>query len=857
MDELGTTTWSHVRRLFQRAVTMSETERAAYLEAACERPDVRAAVDSLLAHDVGSDLGLDDGDGDEALPVTSLERGVRRAAAEALAAGARPRVPDASWSGRRLGPYRLVRLLGVGGMGSVFLAERCDGEFEQRVAIKLVARGVADDELKSRFLVERQILAGLDHPHIARFLGGATTPEGLPYLVMEWIDGEPLLDFCRRRGLDLDARLALFDQVLDAVAYAHRHLIVHRDLKPANLLVVADDGRPDAVPVVKLLDFGIAKLLDGERDTALTRGRRGPMTPAYASPEQRLGEPVTTASDVYALGVVLYELLCERRPERPRVDDRLGLASEPLAPSRVAPPAIARRLRGDLERIVLRAMAVDPDRRYTSAAALADDLRRWRTHRPVAATPATPTYLAARFVRRHRAALAALALIVSALVWGVLAQHREAEAARRAEDETQAVVDFLVGLFEQSDPAATGAPPATLAEAVEIAAVRLERDAGRVPGLIGGSPSTFDRDGLAASAEVRARLQHALGRVYWNLGDFSRAARLLEGSLAHRRGVSGERGESTTADIAGTLFDLGKTYQLLGRDEDAERVLLRAIEMREGLDDRLGIASASTELSVLYRMQGRLDEAEAAVRRALDLFAEVGAPPDRRAAGLDHLAAVLSERGRTDEALAFGEEALALRRLAYGAAHPDIATSLNGLAIAQALAGRLDASRRLFEESLAMRQQILPGDHASLAQSHGNLGLLLLDMGDVAAARRHIEQALAIQSAAAEPNPRSLASTRALLARAQAALGEDAAAARNYEQAIAELDALPESERARLVAPLAGLAALRCAAGRIADGEALFRRALEIRRDKDLPGLPEVAALEAERAACASRAAPS
>ncbi|MCB1033403.1 MAG: serine/threonine protein kinase [Acidobacteria bacterium] len=405
--------WKRIRDVVEKTLELSAEERWAVLqETRLERPEILPSIERVLEYEG------------------------KRADAAAPAS-------EEGWEGRRLGPYEVLYELGRGGMGAVYLAERADGEFEQEVAIKVIQGGPLDEETLARFLDERQILARLVHPNIARLLDGGTTPEGVPYLVMERIEGEPITSYCRARGLSLEERLDLFRQVCEAVDQAHRSLVVHLDLKPGNILVVGDGQ-------VKLLDFGVAKLLDSRPGAAGPSVGSSPMTPRYASPEQILGEPVSTASDVYSLGVVLYELLSGTRPfpgkgarlvlkvievERPMPPSQAA-ATRPVSGERSSPRP--RDFGGDLDRIVLKAMARNPYERYGSAAELAADLERYREHRPVSAVPWTASYRLRKFVRRHRPSVVAGALLLLTLGAGLVARSMEAAKAQRERDAAQA-----------------------------------------------------------------------------------------------------------------------------------------------------------------------------------------------------------------------------------------------------------------------------------------------------------------------------------------------------------------------------------------------------------------------------------
>jgi tetratricopeptide (TPR) repeat protein len=425
--------WQRIEELFDSTLAAPEDERRAHLEQACAGDDdLRAEVESLLASATDAARSLR----------TVVEGAAGRLAAEATTAQL----------GRRLGAYRLETLLGEGGMGAVYLATRDDAEYDRRVAIKILRQGLPAADAVARFRDERQILAALDHPGIVRLLDGGSTDEGLPYLVMEHIEGIPIVRHARDHQLSIRARLELFGSVCAAVAYAHQQLVVHRDLKPSNMLVTADG-------VPKLLDFGIAKLLaGGGTRTAATRTGMGLFTPEYASPEQVRGEPVTTATDVYSLGAVLYELLADRSPYAATGSAhelfRIVCEVEPPRPSAIAPTDRRSALGGDLDNIVLKALHKDPARRYRSVEQLAQDVRRHLDGLPVVARAATPGYRARKFVRRHRGKLVLTTLVAAALATSTIYSIREARRAdleaaraqRRFADVRQLATSLLVEL---------------------------------------------------------------------------------------------------------------------------------------------------------------------------------------------------------------------------------------------------------------------------------------------------------------------------------------------------------------------------------------------------------------------------
>jgi eukaryotic-like serine/threonine-protein kinase len=399
--------WSTLKNLFAEIVELPLSERLTAVEIACHDDfEMRRELESLLLSD-------DCATGLTGQPVVAMDWPVPIT----------------------IGAYRVVREIGSGGMGTVYLAERQD-ESQKPVAIKVIRAGFAADHVLRRFILERQILARLDHPNIARFLDGGTTAEGLPYFVMEYVDGLPIDVYCTQHNLSVEERLSLLMPICAAVQFAHQSLIIHRDIKPANILITAD-GSP------RLLDFGIAKILDAGDSSSTVTGM-GPLTPDYASPEHILGQPLTTASDVYSLGVVLFELLTEQLPycktgRSAVMRSNASIESEPPRPSRVAFGGASqnRRLRGDIDNIVMMALRNDPARRYGSAANFAEDIRRHLEGLPVTARPATLRYRAEKFVRRNRAGVIAVVTIVAALVGGMIATARQTRVAERAKQQAE------------------------------------------------------------------------------------------------------------------------------------------------------------------------------------------------------------------------------------------------------------------------------------------------------------------------------------------------------------------------------------------------------------------------------------
>ncbi|MGH7507297.1 MAG: serine/threonine-protein kinase, partial [Longimicrobiales bacterium] len=542
MSRLSPERWRRVEPILDRVLDLPPAEREAFLDEACAGdPVLRADAEALLEADRQATGFLE-------APAASL-----LLAAEALPASA------ASNVGTVIGQYRIVRELGRGGMGTVFLAERADGQFDQRVALKLIRGGAVSDDIVHRFLHERQILARLDHPNIAHLIDGGLTGDGQPYFAMELIDGSPITTYCDERGLVIEQRLRLFRAAAEAVACAHRNLVVHRDLKPSNVLVTVDGQ-------VKLLDFGIAKMLEEPEDArALTRSGLYMLTPEYAAPEQVRGGTITTATDVYMLGALLYELLSGHRAHRfdhhtPAELERVICEQDPVPPStaviagsaRGAGPArgttsgadrrqtvtrrLRRRLHGDLDNIVMKALRKEPDRRYPSVDAMIDDIGRYESGRPVLARRDSFGYRSSKFIRRNRAAVAAAGFVVVSLLAGMTTTTYQARVAARESARAEQVKNFVLDLFELSDP--------DLSNGAEITARQLlERGQERVDEELAGQP------------ELQAEMLGVLGSIDHKLGLYDDAAGRFQRALALERQVHGPRHR----DVAARLHDLGNT----------------------------------------------------------------------------------------------------------------------------------------------------------------------------------------------------------------------------------------------------------------------------------------------------------
>ena len=572
-------------------------------------------------------------------------------------------------SGECLGDYQILSLLGEGGMGEVYLAE--DLQLHRQVAIKLVKAGFGRANLIRHFQREEKILASLTHPNIARLYGGAVSENGIPYFVMEYVEGERLDRYCEARKLKLPERLQLFRKVCSAVAYAHQHLVIHRDIKPANIRVTPE-GEP------KLLDFGIAKLIDPQTEEAgeQTMTLQRVMTPEYASPEQVQDKEVTTASDIYSLGVVLYELLTGQRPYRikTRSPDELARAireEEPQRPSTAAtkqsqPSVIPnpRSLRGDLDNIVLMAMRKEPSRRYASVAQFSEDIRRHLEGLPVVARKDTIGYRSAKFIRRHRVGVAATALVALAIVGGLIAALWEARQARGQRDVARRISTFLQDMLGAAAPETKG---------VDVKVVDVLGDA-----------STRARTELANQPQVMADVLMTLGRTYIALGQYQLAETNLRAALEASLKANGELHSTTAA----TMVWLGLALSNLNKGIEGELVSRKAVDLQRKLHPRghedLGVALYALGVNLIYN--GHPKEAQPDLKEASELIKK-------------HL----------------------------GENNGYYMTSLVMLAVAHERVGEVDVAELLYRQAIELGGRVEPRYRIFLAQAQFFLGLLLMN----------------------------------------------------------------------------------------------------------------------------------
>ena len=736
--------WLNIRTILERALETSPAEQAIFLDEACgEDRALRMKVEALLAAEAQAGSFLQ-------APVGEF--------AGALVGGwawEQTRQVQRKMEGHRIGPYRLLKEIGRGGMGTVYLAERGDGQFKKRVALKLVRRGMDTEDILHRFRAERQILAALDHPNIARLFDGGMTEDGLPYFVMEYVEGLPIDHYCDRHKLSINERLHLFCTVCQAVHYAHQNLVVHRDLKPSNILVTGTGQ-------VKLLDFGIAKVLNPEMSiasVAVTRTEIRLMTPAYASPEQVRGEQITTASDVYGLGVLLYELLVGQRPFRFKSHDKHEIAQvvlekEPPKPStairevkemlqaggtteQIMPQAIAqnrsarierlrRCLQGDLDNIVLTMLKKEPKRRYRSAAEVEADVQRHLAGLPVTARKDTFAYRMGKFVRRHWVGVIATVLVVLSLVGGLGGALWQARLASQEAAKASAVKNFLVNLFNVSDPSEAREGNVTARELLDEGAEQVETE-------------------LKGQPEVQAEMMNVLGVIYRELGLYDRAQPLLEKALAMRQRLHRGNGHIVTAE---SLYDLGKLLHLQGDYDAAVPLLEKALMMRQKLlgETHPSVALSMNSLASSIEYKGDYDAAEPLYRKALTMREKLfGEEHPEVAVSLNNLATLLMRKGDYETAEPHLRKALAMRKKLLGEEHPEVATSLNNLAVVLKNKGDYTAAESLYRAALMLDRKYLGETHPLLATSMINLASLLHKKGDHNEAERLYREVLAMR----------------------------------------------------------------------------------------------------------------
>ena len=808
---MGTDLWKRMDELFAVALEQEPAQRDAFLQAACaDDMTLRAEVESLLAAHANAANFI-------------------KAPAADFAADLLPENPAAANEGKRCGPYRLIREIGHGGMGEVYLAARDDDQYRKQVAIKLVRRGMDIDLIIRRFRHERQILASLDHPNIARLLDGGVTEDGLPWLAMEYIEGEPIDVHCDRHQLSIAERLKLFCTVCAAVHYAHQNLIIHRDLKPSNILVTAD-GEP------KLLDFGIAKILDPElheqtMDQTLTTMRL--MTPSYASPEQIKGETVTTASDVYSLGVILYELLtghrpyhvtgrspheiertvCEEEPTRPSLavarpeaapDGETEITITPEAVSRARndqPKRLRRRLDGDLDNIVLTALRKEPQRRYSSVEQFSEDIRRHLDGMPVTASRDTFAYRSRKFVRRNKApvavaALAALLLMIATIVAvrqaGIARAHeqeakRQAAIAQQERDNARAINEFLRTTLSYANPIYTNpghgkGPDVKLVDAIRDAEKRIDTE-------------------LKEEPEIRAELHFTLGQIWRQRGEYASAETHFRATMELYRQLHDERHPRAIQSLNALGLIEGRKGDLAA----AVTMMRQSVEMMRLNDPRnKALPSMLLDLGQALGWRGRYSEAESLILEAREAFRKMLGTEDHYwvAYTFCRLGNLYRDKGEMERAQAAYHEYLErLRRLPV---KHEAGEALFNLGVIDYIRGNYQEAEKRLSEADKLFSQYLGESFTQIAEFLYYLASIHCLQGNYARAEAEARRALEIRRQKNTPDHPWTIVSLGLLGKVLISAGRSDRAAPYLREALEKYRAAPDGNKWHRVAGILG-----------------------------------------------------
>lgn len=811
--------WRRIQEILRHALELLPDARTAFVEEACGN-------DKTLHDEVVHMLNLDEEE------MAFLEHSVRL-----LPAGKPKNLADR----KSIGPYQIVRELGRGGMGTVYLAEH---EFQKKVAVKVLNRAMNTEHFVRRFHQERQILANLKHPNIAMLYDGGTTEDDLPYFVIEYVEGEPLHHYCDSRKLAIPKRLELFRKICEAVSFAHRNLVVHRDLKPGNILVTPE-GEP------KLLDFGIAKILSsGEETGALTMTVHRMMTPEYASPEQVEGQAITTASDVYALGILLYELLsghsphrfsgrsegevrrvvCKQQPRKPSTaigeDEKtkgdgktVAVTGRTVSRNRATDPQKLRRiLSGDLDNIVLLALRKEPNRRYSSVEQLSEDIADYLGGYPVRARRGHIAYSAVKFVRRHGWGIAGATLVLSLILAFTLTLFLQKRQIERERNKAREVSEFLVDIFEVADPQKDGNQNVTARALLDNASLKIDR-------------------GLRLEPEVRGALMNTIGRAYANLQLFDRALPMLREALELRREIHGE----DHADEIESLFFLGLTHVRRGDFANAEKFLGQAMNKSRAqldADDPLCLGILC-EFALLYHYQGNQAASISLFREVIEtLEPSSGVAEDLLAQSYNGLALAYFQQGKYPAAEKYQMLAIKTYQWEFGENHPSYATAVSNLGVYYRRQAKFKETVPLFELALEIRKKVFDPDSLPLAANYNNLALLYLKLGQYDRAEPLFRQALEIRRRLLDPKGDAVASSLNNLGWNSEKQGRYHQAESLYQQALSIRQEILDPCSTMTAGTLNNLGRLYTIMGEYERAESYLQRALDIRESTLGPAAP-------------------
>ncbi len=714
--------WEKIQSLFDKALELNSSERENFLKKECgDDSDLFNEVISLLSADE-KQHSIFSGSVADYIPVD-----------------------DATLDGKVFGNYRAIKQIGTGGMGSVYLAERADGQFEQKVALKIVKPGMNSSEIIARFEEERQILARLQHPNIARLLDGGMSEMGLPYFTMEYVEGKPITEYCDENNLTIEQRLDLFKKVCDAVLYAHQNLVIHRDIKPSNILV-EEDG------TVKLLDFGIAKVFEEDEDQKfVTRTGMRVMTPEYASPEQVRGEPVSTATDIYSLGLILYQLLtgcppyevhstsalemeriiCLTEPQKPstmitKISSSGAGTEQKTSPDFISRkrkttiPKLKKRISGDLDNICLMAIRKEPERRYSSIAQFITDIDNHLTGLPITARKSTAGYRTRKFIQRHKVGvvITAIAVIVIALVttFYTIQLAEERDKAQLEAEKAKNVSEFLASIFQVSDPEQSKGETITARELLDNGVKRIENE-------------------LSDQPEVLANMLGVTGNVYKSLGLYNNALLLLQKSYFINDSLLGDDSPETVK----SLNDLASLNFALGEYESAIEKFSEALTKRKSIygEESLEASESMNDLAMVLREQGDYDQSEKLLNESLSIRKKLlSSKSPEVAQSINNLGLLKEDMGELDEAKELLEESLQIKEKIYGKVHPSYSETIGNLAFLLQQLGEYEKASKLFKETLQIDKQLYGEIHPSISTDLYNIASNTALMGDLNSAEK-------------------------------------------------------------------------------------------------------------------------
>lgn len=719
--------WNRIKALFESALELAPAERADFLSRECDDDSIRREVTKLLSnHEEAGDFLSTPAMNPQVvipreIPNTVARDGVIFNTLDSETSSTGMRLEQA------LGNYRVITRLGEGGMGQVWLAEQT-APLQRQVALKLIRVGIYDDSVLQRFESERQSLASMNHPSIAKVFDAGTTPDGQPYFAMEYVAGLPITDYCDKKKLTIKERLELFVQVCEGVQHAHQKAIMHRDLKPANILVVEVDGKPTP----RIIDFGLAKAVTGaaRQDDLLTQVGAFVGTPGYMSPEQMSpGEDIDTRTDVYSLGTVLYELLTgflptDTKPGQTLADRIKELKeSDPPAPSTKVhlkhvtstskaeergtdPKQLCSLLRGDLDWITMKALERDRSRRYGTPSELAIDIGHYLRHEPVTARPASVAYQVAKYVRRHRLGVAAVAVLAVLLASFAVMQALQLRRITRERDRASRITDFMVGMFKVSDPNEARGNKVTAREILDKASNEIEK-------------------GLAKDVEVQTQLMQVMAQTYVNLGLFIRAQGLAERALASRRQALGPNHPKTLE----SMTQLGWILDREGRELEAEKLIRETLEVQRrvlGPEDPLTLETTD-DLAIVLEKEGHYTDEEKIER---DLIAirtkKLGPEHPQTLRSMLNLGNALHGESRFAESEKQYRDLIQIDKRIFGEGHPWLLAAMHNLANLIQEQGRYDEAEKLYRETLEIEQRVLGPEHPDTISTMTNLANTLV-----------------------------------------------------------------------------------------------------------------------------------